>query len=149
MRGGEEAFGATLVGLSETAQLPQTQGLAVQGPAAALAHAQRCVAVLYAAFIFPLRNRDIMRVLRGKTIWLIMLASRHMYISGRKRSMHSLKLLDKQSVRTKFTHNVHTFIGSAFMDQVDFVQLRCLHVWNTYIVYIVHWIHRSISKVNQ
>lgn len=59
VRGGEEAFGATLVGLSETAQLPQTQGLAVKRPAAALAHAQRCVAVLYAAFILPLRDRDI------------------------------------------------------------------------------------------
>lgn len=58
VRGGEQAFGATLVGLPETAQLPQTQGLAVQRPAAALAHAERRVTVLHGTLILPLRDRQ-------------------------------------------------------------------------------------------
>ena len=58
VRGGEQAFGAALVGLSEPPELSQTQGLTVQGPAASLAHAQRAVAVLHSPFIIPLRDRE-------------------------------------------------------------------------------------------
>ena len=58
VRGGEKAFGAALVGLSEPPELSQTQGLTVQGAAASLTHAQRAVAVLHAPLIVPLRDRD-------------------------------------------------------------------------------------------
>ena len=53
----EETFGSTLVGLSESSQLPQTDRFAVQSPAAALRHAQCTFTVLNTALKLPLRPK--------------------------------------------------------------------------------------------
>lgn len=54
----EETFGSTLVGLSESSQLPQTERFAVQSSAAAFKHAQCTVTVLNTTLILPLRQKQ-------------------------------------------------------------------------------------------
>ena len=55
---GEETFGSTLIGLTESSQLPQTERFAVQSPAAAFQHTQCTVTVLNATLILPLTQQE-------------------------------------------------------------------------------------------